>query len=362
MECLERLYSRPGGSSDEYDMAAANLLAAAGLPGAADLDIDRSLTWIDDAARRCHVETLRHSYQFRDRPEEFGNSPAYFCMLVMVTVLRQQFGVCYNPARIRDPKFQDPYCIDPDFSDSRDLFIHGMLGGRGGTCASMPVLYAGVGRRLGYPLKLVFAKEHLFVRWDDAAGKMWSPGARFNIEATSDGLHCPPDEHYRRWPIPIDEKELAKGIYLQSLEPNEEVAFFRSTRAICLWENARYADALRECQFAILLAPASPAYVWQIMDLYKKYRAIKATKTPADAAAISMPLDEELALQQNIFLGHQERLRRGQPGYNLAEFGIVVRSLPYNSHSVHPQRALIPPKPGYSSHRVRPAKYQNRGI
>ncbi len=359
---LERMHLCPDARHGDYDIAAANLAAAVGLRGAEDVDVESALAWLDHAAKRSHFETSRHSYQFRDRPQEFGNSAAYFCMLAMVTVLRQEFGVRYNPARVRDPKFQDPYCIDPDFSDSRDLFIHGMIGGPGGTCASMPVLYVAVGRRLGYPLKLVLAKEHLFVRWDDAEGKVCSPGARFNIEATSEGLHCPPDERYRNWPIPVEEKELAKGLYLRSLEPNEEVSLFRSTRTICLWENGRYADALRECQYAILLAPASPAYVWQIMDLYKKYRAIKATKSPAEAAALSMPLDEELALQQNIFLGHQERLRRGQTGYNLAEFGIVVRSLPYNSHNVHSQSALNHPKPGYPSHSVRVAKHQSLGI
>jgi hypothetical protein len=44
------------------------------------------------------------------------------------------------------------------------------------------VLYVAIGRRLGYPLKLVECKGHLFVRWEDAK-------ERFNIEGTSRGLH-----------------------------------------------------------------------------------------------------------------------------------------------------------------------------
>ena len=43
---------------------------------------------------------------------------------------------CYNKQRVRDV----------DFKNSRDLFLHGMVGGAsGGTCVSMPVLYVAVG-------------------------------------------------------------------------------------------------------------------------------------------------------------------------------------------------------------------------
>jgi hypothetical protein len=340
MEALERLYLMADTSRGNYDVAAANLMAAVGLRGAEDLDVGNALTWLDRAAHRIDIETLRHSYRFRDRPEEFENSAAYFCMLVMVTVLRKEFGVRYNPARIRDPKFQDPFCLDPDCSDSRDLFIHGMIGGPGGTCASMPVLYTAIGRRLGYPLKLVRAKEHLFVRWDDPKGEVWTPGARFNIEATSEGLRCPPDEHYARWPVPVEEKELALGLYLCPLAPKEEVAMFRSTRAICLWENGRYADALRECHLAFALASQDQRYAWQIMDLYKKYRGIMVTKTPEEIAELALTYEEEVELQKKIVRGHHERLRRGQPGYNLAEFGIYPKVLPQEDH-----RFLNDPQP-----------------
>jgi hypothetical protein len=51
------------------------------------------------------------------------------------------------------------------------LFLHGLTQGRGGTCLSMPVAYVAVGRRLGYPLKLVTAKGHLFARWESLDGK-----------------------------------------------------------------------------------------------------------------------------------------------------------------------------------------------
>ena len=79
--------------------------------------------------------------------------------------------------------------------DVQDLFLHGLVNGTGGTCVSMPVLYVAVGRRLGYPLKLVTTAEHTFLRWENA-----DSGERFNIEGTCRGYGRETDEHFRAWP------------------------------------------------------------------------------------------------------------------------------------------------------------------
>ena len=85
----------------------------------------------------------------------------------MTVVVQEDFKVRYNPARANASGADS--AIDGFFQNSRDIFLHGLLSGeRTGTCSSMPVLYAALGRRLGYPLKLVTTKGHLFVRWDSA--------------------------------------------------------------------------------------------------------------------------------------------------------------------------------------------------
>lgn len=342
MEEAERYYMFSDNSQGQYDVAAANLAAAAGLPGADGLDAGSALSWLDEAARRVNIETLRHSYQFREWPQEFENSAAYFCMLVMATVLCKDFGVRYNPERIRDPKFQDPNCFDPDFSDSRDLFIHGLIDGPGGTCASMPVLYAAVGRRLNYPLRLVQSKGHLFVRWDDPEGKA-GPPARFNVEATGQGLACPPDEHYRIWPVPLTDGELASGLFLRAMTPREEVAGFRAVRGDCLWENGRYADAMREYNWSVTLAPHDQRYSWLVMESYKKFRGIIATMPPEEARPLLMPRDEVFAIQEGILRGHLALVAEGKPGNNLAEYGIRDVAMPHGGDPVH--RRMTHPMP-----------------
>jgi len=125
------------------DIAEMNLLCATGLPGAEDLDIDQRLAALDRWAARVKHETDRHLYRFAQNPGNYENSEGYFRMLMLVTVLQQDFGVHYNKERIRDV----------DFRRSQDLFIHGMIGDdNGGTCVSMPAIYTAVARRLGYPV------------------------------------------------------------------------------------------------------------------------------------------------------------------------------------------------------------------
>lgn len=225
---LERLTWLSDTELAAMDIAEVNLRCACGRPGSDGIVIEKIRRDLDRFADRVRVETDRHLYQFHRNPSDFRNSEGYFHILTMITVLQQDLGVHYNPERINDP----------DFRNSGDLFIHGLLEGQGGTCVSMPVLYVAVGRRLGYPLKLVEAKRHLFARWDDP-----KTGERFNIEGTGKGLNIYPDEYYLRWPHPITDIELATGRYLRSLTPRAELAGFLSSRAACLEANGRVMEA-----------------------------------------------------------------------------------------------------------------------
>src|SRR5260370_30438785 len=98
----------------------------------------------------------------------------------MVLVLQKRFGLRYNLAKVAP---------ETAFTTA-DTFIHGALLGDGGTCASLPVVYVAVGRRLGYPLRLVSAKQHFFVRWEGPGGE------RFTVEANDTGVASPPDDHH----------------------------------------------------------------------------------------------------------------------------------------------------------------------
>lgn len=120
-----------------------------------------------------------------------------------------------------------------------DSFIHGALLEAGGTCATLPVLYTAIGRRLGYPLKLVTAwgprSFHVFCRWDQPGGE------RFNVEVNASGVSFPDDDYYRRFG---QEPSLEKaGHFLESHRPRQELAGFLVQRGF----HFREARNLRQC-------------------------------------------------------------------------------------------------------------------
>lgn len=179
------------GSVATNDIALLNLACAEGLPGTQDLDVNEYLKTLHEIAIRVRGETERHLYRFKQNPAEFDNSEAFFRMLMLTVVLAEDFKITYDPARKAGPMTGDEG--DRFFADASNVFVHGLLGPkRQGTCSSMPVLYVAVGRRLGYPLKLVTTKGHLFVRWEGS-------GERFNVEATSHGLNRFEDGRNPRW-------------------------------------------------------------------------------------------------------------------------------------------------------------------
>ena len=234
---------------EDCDVALMNLLCAEGLPNAEGLDVQSALTLLDSWAVRIRSETQRHFYKFQRNPGEFEHSEGYFKMLIMAVVLYEDLQVRYNPDLIAN--VGQPANGDGFFADSRDVFLHGLLGPRRmGTCSSMPVLYVALGRRLGYPLKLVTTKGHIFVRWD-------SPAERFNLDATGKGMNRYNDEYYRNWPFSLSEAEIKEHGYLKSLSAAEELAVFLSIRGQCLMAAGRYAEAASSYEHAVRLRPTS---------------------------------------------------------------------------------------------------------
>ncbi|MFO1511508.1 MAG: transglutaminase family protein [Verrucomicrobiota bacterium] len=214
---------------------------------------------MDQWAKRVRTETERHLYRFRAKPAEFENSEGYFRMLMMAVVFYEDFNVHYNPERVSSPQNINPN--DRFFADSQDIFLHGLIGSRRmGTCSSLPVLYAAVGRRLGYPLKLVTTKAHLFLRWED--GK-----ERFNLEATGRGMNRYDDDHFKKWPFTVSEEEIRAEGYLKSLTAAEELAVFLSLRGNCLKEGGRMEEAATCYAQAARLAPGSRSYGLLLADV-----------------------------------------------------------------------------------------------
>ncbi|HEV3418364.1 MAG TPA: transglutaminase family protein [Pirellulales bacterium] len=230
----------------KQDIAQLNMQSALGIPGTERLTlevIEGYVRKLDDWAEQVRRFTEKHQNKFTRRPWEYNNSRGQFSILCLATYINKHLGMHYNKAFS-----QGEY----DASDSRNLLLHGLLSGHGGTCATLPILYIAIGRRLGYPLRLVHAKMHSFVRWDGPSGE------RFNIEATSPGFNPRPDSHYREWPEPISDEEFEKGAFLRSLGPREELAHALCQRTMGMIAHLKLGDALLSCFLAARLAPDVP--------------------------------------------------------------------------------------------------------
>lgn len=269
---LTELASQPDVKLERIDIAMMNLWCAQGLTAAGEINIPEQSATLDLWAKRVQTETERHLYRFRANPQEYHSSEAYFRMLMMAVVLYEDFNIRYNPARISRP--ENLNLNDHFFADSQDIFVHGLLGSRRmGTCSSMPVLYAALGRRLGYPLKLVTTKAHLFLRWEDAK-------ERFNLEATGQGMNRYDDEHFKRWPFPVSEEEIRTEGYLKSLTAAEELAVFLSLRANCLKEAGQPNEAAICYAQAARLAPHSRAYALLLAEVQQPRVPAPLPSTP----------------------------------------------------------------------------------
>lgn len=272
---LTALVQMPVDGLKQLDLARMNLLCAEGLPGAEPLDITGSLAVIDQMAARVRTETERHTYRFQNNPTEFEDSEGFFRMMMLMVVLAEDFRVHYAPDKMASAA--QARRGDGFFANAADVFLPGVTGAsRRGTCSSLPVLYVAVGRRLGYPLKLVTTKGHLFFRWEDVR-------ERFNFEAAGNGANRFPDDYYRHWPLEVSEEEVQADGYLKSLTPAEELAVFLSVRGMCQVEAGRYGDAQGSFASAASLVPNCRSYreMRDKMQDAMKRRSLSAANAPA---------------------------------------------------------------------------------
>jgi tetratricopeptide (TPR) repeat protein len=254
------------------DIAVANALCAEGLPGAEGFCIETMCAQLDRWAAVVAQETQRHLYRVHDSrfAEHYHGSESYLRCEFLLQVLQEDCGIQYNPLRV----------LSPDFTHAGDQFIHGLMDGEGGgTCVSLPVLYAAVGRRLGYPIRLVLAREHMFCRWDGLDGERW------NIEGTN-GFSSFADEYYLNWPGVLAPSELDHREFLVSLTAREELAVFLAARGHCLFDNGRIDEALHAYQLAVERAPSFTAHQGFVDRAEKAIadRETRSTKSGAERA------------------------------------------------------------------------------
>ena len=224
----------------QRNIAELNLTCAAELPECNERLIGPCLAKVDDWSSLVDEFTCHVFPQFAKDPYKFGDSEARFRCVAMSHCLQKHVGIKYN-LRFSEGEY--------DASNSRNLFIHGILTGFGGTCVSLPVLYCALGRRLGYPLKVAETSSHAFCRWDDPKGET------FCFDAAGRGCTFRDEDYYRHWPKRITPNEARKNGYIRCMTTREELAFFAATRGNCLFDNFNFVPAVEAFYLAHKIAP-----------------------------------------------------------------------------------------------------------
>jgi len=249
--------------SSLLDLVEVDAACSAGLPGIPWLDTVSDKRRVDEMASSCARFIERVMPQFRGKDCDYPASESQFRIQAMITHLQRDLGVRHNPHCRADNVVLQP----------ADSFLHGILHGKGGTCGSLPILYAAVGRRLRYPITLVTARSHLFCRWR-------SETEQFNIEASGDGVSFFPDEHYRseRFAVPLL-TVLTCG-YLKDLSPTEEVAELLAQRGECWMKEREFKEATTSFAWANEADPGRGQHMYRTGQAMSKWDGALRNRVP----------------------------------------------------------------------------------
>jgi hypothetical protein len=250
---LDALLALAPAEIEKCDIAMMNLLCAEGLRGAEGLDVGGCLKTLDGWTEQVKWETQRHEYRFNEHRAEFNYSYGRYRMMMLGTVLAQDLGIHYTPGLV-PPQLAGQTPTMGWSSNASDFFVHGLLGEKHeGTCASMPLLYVAIGRRLGYPVNLASSKYHLYVRYEEPNG------GHFNVEATmTAGYLTPPDEDYKTGKFPCTDEEIRNYGWLRPMSNAEALSQFLDNRGTCLALARRYSQAKQAYLAAGRYRPDTP--------------------------------------------------------------------------------------------------------
>jgi hypothetical protein len=239
---LSELLALSSSEIKRCDIARANLLCAEGMPGSEGINISKCLATLDGWTQRIRKYVRDCGPDYQHASADYYHHKGFFNFLCMVTVLKHPngLGVSYQPNAVGNFNFRD----------SRDDLLTGLLTRKLGTCASLPVLFVAIGRRLGWPMHLAVAKQHVLCQWlnEDRSHR--------NLEGSCPGGgNTFDDDHYHNWPRRLSDQELASGRYLRPLSAAESLSLFLETRGHCLVDNGRFAEAREAYEVAFQLAP-----------------------------------------------------------------------------------------------------------
>jgi hypothetical protein len=214
---LEDLIGQSDSVLAAIDPLEINLLVARGIPACRDLPIESYQRtadgWAVDLASRLAV----FEDQFHESPDAWKNDIRFFRLGVLCWYLAEILGIRYREDQ------RELQAIS--YTDPSDLFVHGVMDTRQGTCGNLAALHVAIAWRLGWPLHLACAGPHIFCRYDDGE-------VVHNLEATNNsqrGFQSHPDEHYQE-SRGVPDVAIKCGSDLRAISPRQMLGLFIGLR------------------------------------------------------------------------------------------------------------------------------------
>jgi hypothetical protein len=200
-----------------------NLIVARGIPALEHLDINRYAKIVDDWATRIDAANKSAEPYSKGEPAYLVSREFWMAGGMAVMLAGPAFGIRYTRETLTPGK-------------PEQQFVHGVIDGKRGTCATMPVLYMAIGHRLGWPIRAVVSRDHMWARWDDGVPP-GRGGKRFNLEATNasskggEGSFASlTDDEYAAW-LGTPREVIESGSDMSSLTPRQTLGVFLQGRA-----------------------------------------------------------------------------------------------------------------------------------
>ena len=308
---------------EQADVVRTNLAVARGIPGLESLDVEKYVRTVDDWTAQFRSELPGLERNFRATPYKWKNDVRFFRAGMLQGFLGHAVGIRY----IEEQKHaQSVYYTDPG-----QLFLHGLIDTKQGTCGNMAALHVAMCRRMGWPVSLASARSHLLSRFDDGE-------VVHNIEATSThagSFASDPDEVYvERFSLP--KRAIACGSDLRKLTAREMMGVFLALRGRHYCDTSRVRQADLDFALSRVLFPNHRrTYIAAMTPMIQR----GADLFDSDEVGHPITLFEDLASQfgNNAFKDfttpmstHAQNSKQCQQGERMH----VSRSVPFSSHIV----------------------------
>ncbi|HVT88894.1 MAG TPA: transglutaminase family protein [Tepidisphaeraceae bacterium] len=207
----------------QVDVLYLNLAVAREFPGVEQLNIQHYQRIVDEWSGQAAGMLAKAEPEFHKSPQLWQDDIRFFRLACIAQFMRRVLRIRYNQEyerSFREAESQSVYS-GIRYSHVHDQFLHALIDLRQGTCASIPVLYLAIARRLDLPVYLTQIDSHLMCRFEDGQ-------VTYNIDVTDmkdGGFSAPADDD-----LLISKRAIRFGSDFKTLTAREMLGYFLSQR------------------------------------------------------------------------------------------------------------------------------------